>query len=432
MLSKIIVLDTNVILHDPNSLTRFADAKTVIPIAVIEELDKFKKDNSELGRNARAAIRLIDGWRSKGSLKDGIIFENGSSLQIVLDHDHNINVLFEKISDNRILNVAYSLKKADTQVIFVSKDINARIKADAIGLEAHDFDQQKVNVDELYLGWKEILLEEEVFEVVSKDPEFSLPEITAYSNQYISFKNKANPRNGFLARYDSDSAKFVRLKEGKINIWGIGPKSIEQRIAIDLLLNPKINLVTLVGKAGTGKTLLALAAGLQQVITEKKYNRWIVTRPIMPLGKDIGYLPGRKDEKLSHWMEPIFDNLEYILDYHPANIRNMVYTMLKDGQIQLEALTYIRGRSLSKQYIIVDETQNLTPHEIKAVISRAGEDSKLVLTGDVYQIDNPYLDVFSNGLTHAVEHMKDVSMYGHVMLEKSERSKLADIAASRL
>lgn len=429
---KVVVLDTNVLLHDPNALTSFQNSKIVLPITVIEELDKFKKESSELGRNARTVIRLIDGLRQSGSLKDGVKVDQDCILQIVIDQEPIKKILYGDTTDNRIINTAYAFVKQNNQVVFISKDINARVKADAIGIETSDFDKVRVNIDEMFSGWRREEIDPDLFNNISKDNEFSIPEIGAFANEYISFHNRDNTRLGFLARYDADQNQFIRLKDGKIDVWGIRPKSIEQRIALDLLLNPHISLVTMIGQAGTGKTLLAIAAGLQQVISDKKFNRWVITRPIMPVGKDIGYLPGRKDQKLSHWMEPIFDNLDFILDMNPFGSKTQVYTMIKDGQIEMESLTYMRGRSLSKHYVIVDEVQNLTPHEIKTVISRAGEDTKIILTGDPNQIDNPYLDAFSNGLSYTAERMKDVNLHGHITLVKSERSPLAAAAVERL
>jgi len=431
-MSSVILLDTNVILHDPKALNSFEKSKVILPISVIEELDNFKKDSSELGRNARFAIRMIDSLRSNGSLKDGVVLENGGILQIVTDPKEQVDILFKSTTDNSIINTAYFFMKQGHEVTFISKDINARVKADAIGLKVDDYDRSRINVDDVYQGWRKENISEETFNQVAKQSEFSLPDIKAVANEYISFHNESNKRNAFLARFDLKQQKYIRVKEGKIDIWGIRPKSIQQRIAIDLLLNPNINLITIVGQAGTGKTLLAIAAGLQQVITENRFNRWVITRPIMPLGKDIGYLPGKKNEKLSHWMEPIFDNLDFILDMNSYGTKTQVYSMIKDGQIEMEALTYIRGRSLSKKYVIVDEVQNLTPHEIKTVISRVGEHTKIVLTGDPYQIDNPYLDSCSNGLTYTVERMKDFELHGHITLDKSERSPLAAAAVERL
>ncbi len=432
-MEKIFVLDTNVLLHNAQSLKAFGDNKIVLPLDVIEELDKFKKESSSRGRNARAVIRTLDALRKKGALSKGVKMENNGVLQISV---HPLHVakdlqLDPHITDNKILMVAHSLLKQDRHVIFVSKDINARIKADIIGVHAVDYEKQKVDFDKLYNGWRPVPTNPKKFAAYVKDGEMSSEGWNLFPNEFVQLVNTKDQSTA-LFRHEHKKGRLVMLKEDKTKWWNISARSMEQRMAMELLANPDIRLVTLMGQAGTGKTLLALAAGLQQVIVEKKYQKMLVSRPIMPLGKDIGYLPGSKEEKIEHWMDPIYDNLEFILSYKSTDAEVKIYQLLNEGKIIMEALTYMRGRSIPNQFILVDEAQNLTPHEIKTIISRAGHGTKMILTGDPYQIDNPYLDASSNGLSYAVERLKESPLHGHVTLNKSERSELASIAAELL
>ena len=428
---KIFVLDTNVIIHNADAINVFADNEVILPIDVIEELDIFKKDSDEKGRNARAAIRMLDDLREHGKLGEGVPLKNGGKLRIVMNIDSKgiLNVAPNE-RDNRILMVAYDLQQKGNHVVFVSKDINARVKADALGVKAVDFEKQKVDMDSLYSGWKEI-------EVSSKDIDgfyekkfFVPPQNNLFPNQYVLLKDKSAAKHSAMGRYDAKQKKVVLLKSDQTDAWGIKPRNKEQAIALDLLLDDNIKLVTLVGAAGTGKTLLALAAGLKKTVDEHGYKRMLVSRPVIPMGKDIGYLPGTKEEKLINWMQPIYDNLEYILTIRKR--KEHVDDLIESDLLQLEALTYMRGRSIPNQFIIIDEAQNLTPHEIKTVVSRAGNNTKMVLTGDPYQIDSPYLDSSSNGLSYAAERMKGQEMFGHVTLTKNERSALASLAAELL
>ncbi len=448
-MKKTFVLDTNVLLHNSNCVEAFADNTVVIPMAVIEELDKFKSNNDELGRNARQVIRRLDRLRKRGRLGEGVPMDNGGVLKIIIDKPFGKDTgLTEDIPDNKIIRVAYHLQKSGERVIFVSKDINARLKSDALGIQTMDFEKQKVNFDELYTGYRVLpiaprkieefqqngTLKIEISGIVPNEFVALVPESEASERSQNGPKKESIGNAAAVARFTKDGV-LVQLSPQSEGAWNIRPRSIEQKMAFELLMDEKVPLVTLVGSAGTGKTLLALAAGLEQTVKQKKYDKMLVSRPIMPLGKDIGYLPGDKETKLLNWMQPIFDNLAYLMrdNTNPRqSVREKIEKLQREHVVELEALTYIRGRSIPKQYVIIDEAQNLTPHEIKTIISRSGEGTKMVLTGDPSQIDNPYLDSNSNGLSYAVERLKPLPLHGHVTLTKSERSTLAAAAAELL
>ena len=432
---KIFVIDTNVFIHRPDAILSFKNNEIVIPLWVLEELDNLKTYSDERGGNARHAIRFLDECSHKGNLSEGVRLENGSLLRVMLTHTDKIppGVLQEKV-DNKILLTALELQQEGRRVFFVSKDINARVKATALGIRAVDYEKQKVNVRKLYTGYGKIESSTATIQTLEQETEFPWQE-TPPDNFFYILRNSNEDSQGpveIIARYIADR-QILRLVDYKMPaIAGIRPLNHQQRMAFNLLLDPSVQLVSMVGKAGTGKTLLAIAAGLKLTLEDKKYNRVLVSRPVIPLGRDIGYLPGAKDEKLSHWMQPIFDNLEYILSvYNWQNIKTPD-RLIETKVIELEALSYIRGRSLPAQYIIIDEAQNLSPHEIKTIVSRAGEGSKIVLTGDPYQIDSPYLDSNSNGLSYLVETFKPQSLSGHITLTHSERSTLAELAAELL
>jgi len=440
-MEKIFVLDTNVLLHNPDALFSFKDNIVVLPMEVIEELDEFKKDTDEKGRNARLTIRALDHLRSKGQLGHGVKLDEGGVIVIPtkIDFDKAGMIgLSLDTKDNKILMTAYILQQEGKEVIFVSKDINSRVKADAIGLTAMDFEKQKVDMNSLYTGWREISVETEKIEEFYSGKILNAGENDFFPNEFIFLKSRIASKKTALARYKKEMDALMPLIYSQISLGGVKPRNKEQAMAQELLLNNDVTLVTLVGRAGTGKTLLALAAGLKKVVDDKTYSRLLISRPVIPLGRDIGYLPGTKEEKLENWMGPIFDNLEFIL--RGTNTKKIerrrgeksLNTLVESGVIQLEALTYMRGRSIPNQFIIIDEAQNMTPHEIKTVISRAGEGTKVVLTGDPYQIDNPYLDSNSNGLTYCVDRMKGQEMFGHMTLTKNERSALASLAANIL
>ena len=438
---KTFVLDTNVILHNPESLTSFADNIVLLPIEVLEELDRFKRNHDEKGRNARVAIRMLDQLRKSGEPGKGFPLERGGTLKITtgIDYAKASDIgLSSSLVDNKILLTAYTLKESGENVIFVSKDINARIKADALGINSVDFEKQKVDFEKLYAGWHELGVSKSDIDSFYKKKEFPSQEGEFFPNEFALLVDQENPKHTAIGRYKEDFGILMPLIFNKMSVMSIRPRNKEQAMASELLLNNDIKIVTLVGPAGTGKTLLAIAAGLQKVIKDKSYERLLISRPVMPLGNDIGYLPGTKEEKLENWMGPIFDNLEYIFNAEKKdrNVKEKTKTqiekLIRDEIIELEAMTFMRGRSIPDSFIIIDEAQNMTPHEVKTVISRAGNDTKMVLTGDPYQIDNPYLDSSSNGLTYCVEKMKGQRMFGHMSLTKSERSSLASLAAELL
>lgn len=441
---KNFVLDTNVLLHNPMSIYSFTDNNVIIPLTVIEELDKFKTYTDKKGMHARQVLREIDSCIKKGALNKGAKIKSGGTLKILVGSENNIDIPNLDISknDNKILGVAYKLQRKEEMVFFISKDVNARIKAEALGIKARDYEKEMVEYSTLYRGWREILVSKENINQIYKKHELELKGYTFYENEYILLKSNENTNSSAICKFDSVQKKTILLKDD-FKIMGIHALNLEQKFSFDLLLNDNIKLVTLVGQAGTGKTLIAIACGLAKTIGEDPvYEKLLVARPVIPLGKDIGYLPGSKNEKLSYWMQPIFDNLDFIL-------KNSNFTLSKDGEshssiqdtidylirsniLEIEALTYIRGRSIPNQFLIVDEAQNLTPHEIKTIISRAGTGTKIVLTGDPEQIDNPYLDANSNGLSYIVERLKDKKIVGHMFLSKSERSNLASLAVEYL
>jgi len=435
---KIFVLDTNVLLHNAESIESFSDNVVVLPMAVIEELDKFKGHNDELGRNARAVIRRLDALRAAGNLRDGVPLGNGGELKIFSRRLGTEEMGLERdVPDNRILRAAWFYHQNGERVIFISKDINARLKADALGLAAEDFQKQRINFDELYTGVLEVPVAPDVVKAFHRSELYEADGLGRYPNEFLVLRDETDEKHTALCRV-VEPGQLAHLHSRYEKIWNIQSRNREQRIAVELLMDPDVQIVTLVGQAGTGKTLLALAAGLHTTLRHHRYDRILVSRPIIPLGKDIGYLPGAKEEKLSHWMEPIFDNLSFLLrdetkgQKKKTSVQDRIEKLLADNLLVLEALTYIRGRSIPRQYVIVDEAQNLTPHEIKTIVSRAGEGTKMVLTGDPYQIDNPYLDASSNGLTYTAERLKEHNVHGHVSLKTSERSRLAGIAAEHL
>jgi PhoH-like ATPase len=434
---KYFILDTNVLLHNSMAVTSFADNVVVLPMTVIEELDKFKKNNDELGRNARNVIRTLDSLRALGSLGEGVVMDNGGMLKITVEKEEMPGSCLDlTIPDNLIIATAFNLKQQGFRSIFVSKDINARLKADALGIEVMDFEQEKADFDTLYPGWRELQVPSATVDNFYKSELLEVEKADLLVNEFVLLQDETNPKHSGIGRA-VDSSHLKHLSSNFESVWRVKPRSKEQRMALELLLDPEVDLVTLIGQAGTGKTLLALAAGLTSTLDDERYEKLLVTRPVIPLGRDIGYLPGSKDEKMKLWMQPIFDNLSYLMsllhnDDKKETTQQMVARLIDDDDVELEALTYIRGRSISKQYVVVDEAQNLTPHEVKTIISRVGEGSKIVLTGDPEQIDNPYLDSSSNGLTYSVERLKGRQGCGHVTLTKSERSRLSSLAAEYL
>jgi PhoH-like ATPase len=460
---KRFVIDTNVLLHDPNALFVFEEHEVVIPFAVIEEIDTFKRDAGDRGRNAREAIRNLDRLRSMGRLVDGVawgpVFDahEGPSGVVRIDvEDHpRPAMLSDDKPDNRIIASALAMRQSGAHnVVFVSKDLNARIKADALGLPTEDFENQKVDADRLYTGFATAEADGQLIDELYRDRMLSVerlaaalrpvgeaqPPRTLFANQFVMLRDAEDDSHHGLARRLGDTDHVIPVTGPRKPVFGILARNVQQTMALDLLLDDEVRMVTLLGSAGTGKTLMAVAAGMAKVFTEERYDKLLVARPIMPMGRDIGYLPGTKDEKLGAWMQPIFDNISYLLSTRSApnqhadslSSEQRIEKLIAGGKIVLEPLTYIRGRSIPHQFMIVDEAQNLTPHEIKTIISRIGEGTKLVLTGDIGQIDNPYLDQASNGLSYAIEKMKGLRIVGHVSLQKSERSELASLAAALL
>ncbi|MFN0132002.1 MAG: PhoH family protein [Phycisphaerales bacterium] len=468
---KHFVVDTNVLLHNPNALFVFKEHHVVIPFAVIEELDAMKRKDDDLGRNARECIRHLDRLRGLGRLTDGVPWASVSprvgaassagtnstgTVRIdVTDHQRPAAIGHDS-PDNRIIASAWHLHQQGVRTVFVSKDISARIKSDALGITTEDFENQKVDADRLYVGFLTAdapgdLIDDlyrdrmlpisrlgETLRATTSDGETYQRELTP--NQFLVLRDTADETHSGLARRLANTDHVIPVTAPRKPVFGIMARNVQQVMALDLLMDDEVRFVTLLGSAGTGKTLFALAAGMAKVFAEERYDKLLVARPIMPLGRDIGYLPGDKDEKLTAWMQPIFDNLSYLLSTRGAHLQQAeshsteqrIQKLMADGKLVLEPLTYIRGRSIPHQFMIVDEAQNLTPHEIKTIVSRVGEGTKLILTGDIGQIDNPYLDSSSNGLAYCVERMKGVPIVGHVSLAKSERSELASIAAARL
>ena len=443
-MKKIFVLDTNILLHDARALLGFGENDVCIPIYVFEEIDNFKKDLSELGRNAREVSRMIDGYRKLGNLSDGVQLETGGMLSVRFAKDGlppEMSVGHQM--DNRIMAVALDLQRQNEEkpVVFVTKDTNLRIRADAIGLAAVDYDKGDFQVNQLYPDTTEFTVDTQAIDIVYSGDSVQLSEVNfhdveepIFPNQYILLRDANRPARTVLGRITADGESIEKIRSFKESFWGIRPRNMEQHFALDALLRPDIQLVTLMGKAGTGKTLLALAAGLHQTMDEDRYRKLLVSRPIFPLGRDLGYLPGDLEEKLSPWMQPIHDNVEFLATLASRGRKNQetYKQLLESGSIEIEALTYIRGRSIPKQFLIVDEAQNLTPHEVKTVLTRAGEGTKLVFTGDPHQIDHPYVDAVNNGLTYIAERFKSEGIAAHVVLSKGERSPLAEIAANLL
>lgn len=442
-MKKTFVLDTSVILFDPQCVFRFDDNFIVIPITVLEEMDRFKKELTETGRNARHFSRYLDELRKKGSLATGVELSKKGTLIVDLFRDAEkylpIDMNKDK-ADHRILAVAlkYQKERPNSPVIFVTKDVNLRVKADAVGIHSVDFDPSRVTIEELYSGVNKFDVPGDVVDNYLADKRFPIKDKDLKPNAYVLLTDQHDPEHQAAGRYEASLGEVVPLRVPPQGVWGIKPRNTEQAFVMDALLDDSISLVSLVGKAGTGKTLMALACGLQKTIDEGKYQKLLVSRPVFPLGKDIGYLPGEIEEKLNPWMQPIFDNIDFIVSFSAGEkptkrtSRRAWQELINQGMLHIEPLTYIRGRSLAYQFLIVDESQNLTPHEIKTIITRAGEGTKVVLTGDCYQIDNPYIDSSNNGLSYVVERFKEERISGHVTLTKGERSQLAELATNLL
>ena len=437
MVKKIYVLDTSVCLTDASCLNSFDNNDIVLPLKVLEEIDNHKKRQDSVGMNARETIRKLDSLRENGSLYKGIRLGKGKGIIYVkfcikdnLPEDLDIS-----IPDNEIIGVALNQKELNPRkkVTVVTRDINMRVKCDSLGLITEDFQPNQIvkHTSHMYTGFKKYLIDEPILDRFYNDEDIFIEkeELELFSNQFVMLVSNQNEKKTGLARFKSYNVPLIRINgKHKKDIWGVVPKNKEQIFALDLLKDKNVSVVTLIGKAGSGKTLLAIATGLYQVVETEQYRRLVISRPIQPMGRDIGFLPGTMEEKMTPWVAPIQDNLQFLM----GNDKKTLQMFMNDGTIEVEALTYIRGRSISNSFIIIDEAQNLTAHELKTIITRVGENTKIVLTGDIEQIDNVYLDETSNGLTHAVEKFKSQEIAGHITLTKGERSKVATIASKVL
>jgi PhoH-like ATPase len=436
MAKKTYILDTSVYLTDANAFTAYRNNDIIIPFKVLEEVDKHKKRQDSVGSNARKTIRTLDSIRERGSLYKGVRIAKGKGIVTVKGAESNL--LDTSIADNEIITVALEEKQRNEQrkVILVSRDINMRVKCDALNLLTEDYiiNQVVKDTDHLYTGFKMHLVDDQIIDQFYNGEKIYLDkeDVALQPNHFLMLVSNSNEKKTALARFYNYSKPLKRINgEHKHGVWNVRARNKEQSFALDLLMDPDVQVVTLVGKAGSGKTLLSIAAGLAQAVEEIKdttYKRLIVSRPIQPLGKDIGYLPGTMEEKMAPWLSPIQDNLRYLMGNDKETLR--MYT--SQGIIEIEALTYIRGRSIADAFIIIDEAQNLTAHELKTIITRVGENTKVVLTGDIDQIDNAYVDETSNGLAYAVEKFKSHDISGHITLVKGERSKVATLAAKIL
>lgn len=469
MAKKLYLLDTNVLINNPQAIFSFEGVTVGIPAIALEQLDAFKREGTDRGRNAREVIRCLDALRSRGSLGQGVTLDNGSILKIIFLPAREMTLPFKMpVEDNEILLMAVMLKDEGYDVLFISKDLNARVKADTLGIPAQDYIKEYVSKEEFYKGWRRVPVPSVQ---LKKDSPQELDDLADSKelavNEFVLLESQHNPHNYRIFRY-LGGKRFLPVVEPKLH-WPLKPRNVQQLMAMNLLLDKSILFVSLFGPAGTGKTFLALLAGLHQILVEDEYEKMLIARPVIPLGRDIGYLPGTLQEKLYTWMLPIYDNMELITyassvgqhnqqlqehDQHEHRHRNKrhnhnnkhhdnwhryekgqlmpIEELIRRKKISLEAITYMRGRSIPYQFILIDEVQNLTPHEVKTLVSRVGEGSKIVITGDPYQIDSPYLDFSSNGLIVTGERFKGQQVFGSVYLEMTERSKLSQLASELL
>ena len=432
---KTIVIDTNVYLTDIKALYAFGEHNIAIPTIVLDEIDKHKHRQDNAGLNARMMNRILDSLRVKGSLYTGVEISEGLGKVFAAQYDPRYMPvgMNAQDSDNKIVCTALRLKMEGREVIVVSRDVNMRVKCDSFGIAAYDYQPAQVveSVERLYSGKLTLEVDSKHIDKFYRTGEIDVPEgVSLHPNQFVTLKSNSDPSKSAITRYIDAHTPLQKVNTYK-RVWGLSPRNTEQKFAMDLLFDRNIDIVSLTGQAGTGKTLIAAACGLEQVINSSAanggYDRLIVTRPVQPMGRDIGFLPGTLEEKMMPWIAPLKDNLEYLFGNRMA-----LEEQMDQGIVEIEAMTYIRGRSIANAFIIVDEAQNLTAHELKTIITRVGHGTKLVLTGDIEQIDNSYVDAVSNGLTHAVEKFKDYNIAGHVTLKKGERSRLAGIAAEIL
>lgn len=468
---KLYILDTNVLLHDPRAMFSFEGASVGIPIMVLEELEQFKKESSGRGKNAREIVRYLDMLRKDGSLNEGVKTENGSTIRVLFTPD-NVPVnasLSVDLVDNEILLTAAGYQNQGFDIRFISKDLNARVKADVLGLASEDYLKGYVRRDEFYKGWVRLKVPAvQLKQEIPDDLKQLAKERQMMMNEYVLVESNHNDHNYKVFRHIGGNKGFIPVTTPQLQ-WAIEARNPQQLMALDALFDPSLELVSLLGPAGTGKTFLALLAGLDQVLNKDMYQKMLVSRPVVPLGPDLGFLPGDLQEKLHSWMQPIHDNIDVIThsgstNKHLKNVhdeglpeelheqehegkkshkkhkgkkshKNKIYTvddLVNQGRLSLEAITYMRGRSIPYQFILIDEVQNLSPHEVKTLITRVGQGSKIILCGDPYQIDSPYLDFSSNGLVIASDKFKDQSIFSTVYLETSERSELSKLAGELL
>ena len=445
-MKKIFILDTNVLIHDPEAMFSFDDNDVYLPIYVIEEIDKLKEYNDRVGKSARETSRNIEKLRkeeknSNLSLLEGLKNSTGGTFRIVLGENDIVNIpdsLNKNLTDNKIIGQALRIKNENKKrkVILVSKDMNVRIKANVLGMETVDYVKDQIDINQLYEGWREIEISSDLFSLLEKAPIINWDLVLKEepkANELIRFKNS---NKEILTIYKKEREKLEKQVFADTKVWGVFARNTEQKQAMELLMDERIKLVTLVGKAGTGKTLLAIATALEQVVERKLYKKIFIARPVVPMGNDIGFLPGTEKEKMQPWMLPIYDNIEFLASNKGQTSLNeaekVVVGLESLGLLKVEPLTYIRGRSIPQGFIIIDEAQNLTPHEVKTIITRVGKDTKIVFTGDPDQIDNPYLDANSNGLAYIAERMKNEILVGHIRLVKGERSEISELASRLL
>jgi len=435
-MKKTYVLDTNVFLTNANSVYEFGNNDIVVPLKVLDEIDKHKKRQDGVGLNARAAIRILDNLRAKGNLHKGVRLARGKGILSVRGYKiEDIPPGCDlKSADNEIIGTAITEKKKNPKrkVIVITRDINMRVKCDSLEIQTEDYIPNKIvnKVEQLYTGFKKHLVDDQIVDQFYSGEQIYLDkeDIKVSPNQFVMLVSNSNEKKTALAKFKSYNVPLTRALDFKDGVWGLRPRNKEQSFALELLMDDDVKVITLIGKAGCGKTLLAIATGLQQVLDQSKFQKLVISRPVQPMGKDIGYLPGTMEEKMKPWLMPIQDNIDFLLDGKKDSM-SMFY---EQGLIQVEALTYIRGRSISNAFIIIDEAQNLTIHELKTIITRVGENTKVILTGDIEQIDNMYLDATSNGLSYAVEKFRPYEISGHITLLKGERSKVATLAAKIL
>src|SRR5665213_2907299 len=431
------ILDTNVLLHDPNSILAFKGNNVLIPIEVLEEIDRFKRESTELGQNARSVSRSLDALRSKGHLNKGVKLENGGTLRIIFP-EKNGQPIFpfgQNTVDSRIVGQSLAVQKNDakTPAILVTKDINLRIKADSLGLPAEAYETDRVQLTDLYTGMRDMTISAEKMARFRLEGELELNGHGKYfPNEFCTLTEEANTKRTALTKVDPTGTKLIPILDCREGVWGIKPRNREQHFAFDALLDDRVKLVTLMGKAGTGKTLMAMAAGLKRTVLDREFRRLVVARPTVSMGRELGFLPGSLEEKLNPWMQPIHDALELLSDMNMGSDHRRSTDLMRSGTIMVEALSYIRGRSIAHQFMVIDEAQNLTPLEVKTIITRVGTGTKIIFTGDPYQIDNPYVDSSSNGFNYIISKFRDQPIAAHIELQKGERSELAELAANIL